>query len=234
MIYKRLSDLLINFFSSPSKIDGQIPESSYIDNLEWRYATKKFANKKIPQADMEILKRSLQLSASSYGLQPYVFLIIESKNIKAELCKSAYNQVQVEDCSHLVVFCSKKQVSEHDIDLHIKNISEIRNVSEDSLLKHSQMLKTNFKNISSESQSNWTTKQVYLALGNLLSACAYLKIDACPMESFDLEKFNNILNLNQKGLNAAVLVALGYRSAWDAYQKLPKVRKPFEQLFISL
>lgn len=206
-------------------MDGHIPMSFYIDNLEWRYATKRFANEKIPQADLKILKRALQLSASSYGLQPYMFLIIENQDLKVKLCKSAYNQVQVKDCSHLVVFCSKKQVSEHDIDMHIKNISKMRNVPENSLLKYGQMLKANFKDFSSESQSNWAAKQAYLALGNLLSACAYRKIDACPMESFDIEKFNNYLNLDQKGLNATVLVALGYRSAFDAYQKLPKVRK---------
>jgi nitroreductase len=234
MIHERLSDLFINFFLCPSMMNRRGPRNLYIENLEWRYATKKFANKKIPQPDLEILKRVLQLSASSYGLQPYAFLIIEDKNVKAKLYNSANNQNQVKECSHLIVFCSKKQVSEHDIDLHIKNISEMRNIPENSLLNYSYMLKANFKDLSSEVQSNWSAKQAYLALGNLLSACAYLKIDACPIESFDIEKFNTILNLDKVGLKATVLVALGYRSVFDSYQKLTKVRKPFEQLFISL
>ena len=202
------------------------------ENLKWRYATKKFeASKKVSEADIEEIKNAIQLSASSYGLQLYKVLIIEDQELKNKLKAAAFNQSQVTDASHLIVFCNYKNVESKHVDDFLQLKANIQKIDITNLDGYGQVMKNKIASMSESAMDEWTTKQVYIALGNLLAACAELKIDACPMEGFDAQKFNEILDLESKGLNAAVLAPIGYRAEDDKYQFIPKVRKPFDQLF---
>lgn len=206
-----------------------------LENLNWRYATKKFDSiKKISAADLELLKEAIRLSASSYGLQLYKVLIIEDAEIRQKLQPASWGQSQIVDASQVVVFCNYTKISEADIDENIQLKSKTQNVDLDSLKGYGEFIKEKVLKQSQESLNNWTVRQTYIALGNLLNACAELKIDTCPMEGFEPAKYNEILGLEAQGLNAAVVATIGYRSEEDLTQHLPKVRKSQEVLFETL
>jgi len=203
-----------------------------LENLKWRYATKKFdASKKIEQKDIEILKESVQLSVSSYGLQLYKVLIITNDELKLQLKEAAWNQSQLTDASHIFVFCNYTERKNEHIDEYIRATSETQNTPLEKLEGYGDFIKQSLSAKPIEEWQNWSEKQTYLALSNLLVACAELKIDSCPMEGFEPEKFNQILGLDQNGLNAAIIAPVGYRSTEDHTQFRQKVRKPKEILF---
>lgn len=205
---------------------------NYIKTQEWRYATKKFkTNKKVTSENLEKIKRSLQLSASSYGIQPYKILIIEDARLKAQLRPASWDQGQITDASHLIVFCNYTTVKHSDIDDYINLTAKTRDLELENLKGYGDFMKSKIIGLSTEEQFNWTKHQTYIALANLLSICSDLKIDACPMEGFNPEEYNEILNLKDKGLNASVIATIGYRSDEDETQHLKKVRKPIESLF---
>ena len=207
----------------------------FIKQLEWRYATKKFdTNKKVSEDDLWVLKKAIQLSVSSYGLQLYKVLVIENKEIRKKLKLASWNQSQVTDASHLFVFCNYTDAKPESIDEFINLTADIRNLSLEKLQNYGDFIKTKLEEKSAAERYYWLKSQTYIALANLLSACAALKIDACPMEGFDAEEYNSILGLRENELNASVIVAVGYRSDEDRTQDLPKVRKPAELLFQSL
>jgi len=207
----------------------------FIKQLEWRYATKKFdTNKKVSEDDLEVLKKAIQLSVSSYGLQLYKVLVIENKEIRKKLKLASWNQSQVTDASYLFVFCNYTDAKPESIDEFINLTADIRNLSLEKLQGYGDFIKTKLEEKSAAERYYWLKSQTYIALANLLSACAALKIDACPMEGFDAEEYNSILGLRENELNASVVVAVGYRSDEDRTQNLPKVRKPAELLFQSL
>lgn len=206
--------------------------NTYIENLNWRYATKIFDNsKKVSSEDLEKLMDSIQLSASSYGLQPYEVLVIENPEIREKLKPAAWNQSQITDASHLVVFASYTSIGENYINSYLENISTTRKVEMEDLNGFLEMLKNTVLKLTPEEQVLWSSKQSYLALGNLLSAAASYKIDTCPMEGFDAAKFDEILGLKEKGLTATVIAPIGYRSENDKTQHVAKVRKSNNQLF---
>ncbi|MFD2824656.1 NAD(P)H-dependent oxidoreductase [Lacinutrix iliipiscaria] len=203
-----------------------------LKNLNWRYATKKFdTSKKISNNDLDKLKEAVQLSVSSYGLQLYKILIIKNSEIREQLKPVSWNQSQITDASHLFVFCNYIDASPEAIDAFIKQTAETRNLDLDRLNGYGDFIKSKLAEKSTEDKTSWLKSQTYLALGNLLNACAELKIDACPMEGFEPEAYNKILNLKSQGLNAAVIAPVGYRHKDDHTIGLPKVRKPIEQLF---
>lgn len=209
--------------------------STYNQNLKWRYATKKFdPAKKIAEQDIELLKEAIQLSASSYGLQPYKVLIISDPEIKAKLKVAANGQAQLEDASHVVVFANLSDLSEKHVASYIENISTTRGLEIQQLEGFSSLMNSVVGNLSEDAREVWAAKQTYIALGNLLSAAADLKIDSCPMEGFDADKFAEILNLKQLNLTPSVIAPIGYRSIEDTTQHYDKVRKPEEELFITI
>ncbi len=209
--------------------------SNYIENLNWRYATKKFdTTKKLSSDDLEKLKEVLQLSASSYGLQPYKFFIIEDTEIRKKLREAAWGQPQVTDASQLIVFANMTDFDESLVDDYIQNVVETRNMDKADLKDYAEMMKSTLMPLSKEKKGFWAAKQAYIALGNLLSAAADFKIDACPMEGFEAEKFNEILGLNSQNLNAAVIATVGYRSKEDDTQHYKKVRKSKNNLFTTI
>src|SRR5690606_25278261 len=164
--------------------------STYNQNLKWRYATKKFdPTKKIAKQDIELLKEAIQLSASSYGLQPYKVIIISDPEIKAKLKVAANGQAQLEDASHVVVFANLSDLSEKHVASYIDNISKTRGLETQQLEGFSSLMNSVVGGLSEDAREVWAAKQTYIALGNLLSAAADLKIDSCPMEGFDADKF---------------------------------------------
>lgn len=210
-------------------------QNTIIENLEWRYATKKFnAEKKIAKADLEILKQAVRLSASSYGLQPYHVILVENEALRTKVKAAAYNQSQITEASELLIFANITDVGPKEVNDYIQNMASVRAIPTTSLKGFEDMMNNVVTGLTPEAKQNWTAKQTYIALGTLLSAAADLKIDATPMEGFNAEAVNEILNLKEKGLSATLIVTLGYRHADDATQHLKKVRKPNEELFITL
>lgn len=204
----------------------------FIKNLEWRYATKKFdTQKKVSPEDLEKIKEAIQLSASSYGLQLYKVLIIEDEETRERLKPASWGQSQITDASHLLVFCNYAKVSNEQIDEFIELKARVQGIAVDNIKGYGEFIKGKLAEQSPLQVDHWTARQTYIALGNLLAACAELKIDACPMEGFEPEKYNEILGLTEKGLSAAVIATIGYRSEEDQTQHAKKVRKPLELLF---
>ncbi|AVR44007.1 NAD(P)H-dependent oxidoreductase [Christiangramia fulva] len=207
-------------------------KSAYIENLYWRYATKKFNTaKEVQEKDFEKILESLQLSASSYGLQPYEIFVIKDQETREKLRTAAWNQSQITDSSYLIVFANYSKIEESHIDNYLDNIAKTRKKSREDLAGMEKMLKNTILAMSAEEQQIWASKQTYIALGNLLSATANFRIDACPMEGFDNKLFDEILGLDKMNLTSSVIATIGYRSEDDLLQYQEKVRKNRADLF---
>ncbi len=206
-----------------------------LENRTWRYATKKFdVDKKVSEHDLELLLEATRLSASSYGLQPYHLYVITEQNLKEQLKPASWGQSQITDASHIIVFANKTDFGEELMDAYVQNVSKTRNIPEENLKGYRDFMKSKLLDLSPEQKSVWTSKQAYLAFGNMIQAASELKIDTCPMEGFEAAQYNKVLGLEDKNLNAAVVLAIGYRSEKDETQHLPKVRKSKEELFTHL
>lgn len=209
--------------------------SHFLENQSWRYATKKFdANKKISAEDLNTLKEAIRMSSSSYGLQPYKVIIVENPELRAQLLSAAYGQSQIVDASHLIVFANEINFGEAGIINFSKNMSETRGIPLESIQGYVDYMKSSITGLPEEARNVWTSKQTYLALGNLMNAAAELKIDVTPMEGFMPAKVNEILGLDKLGLNASLIAPIGYRHEEDATQHHKKVRKSNTELFITL
>lgn len=209
--------------------------SNYIKKLNFRYATKKFnPDKKLSKSQLEELKTALQLSASSYGLQPYEIFIIEDMDLRKKLKAASWDQPQITDASHLVVFCANTKIDKNYLEQYLKNISETRNIPLGNLSGMRDMITNTVLQFDNDTKLVWAEKQAYIALGNLLSAVAHFGFDACPMEGFDKTQYNEILGLKSKNLSTAVIATIGHRSENDDLQHAKKVRKPQNELFIEL
>ena len=205
---------------------NKLNPSQLLEALQWRYATKVFdATKKIPNDVWETLKRALVLTPSSYGLQPYKFLVIENPAKRAELLPHSWGQKQVVDASHYIVFTAQMKVTEADVDKLINHTSHARQIPPNALDSYrGMMLGDLVTGPRSKIAHEWATRQTYIALGNLMTCAALLGVDACPMEGFVPTEYDRILGLNGSGYASVVCCALGYRSANDKYAALAKVR----------
>ncbi|PKH68856.1 NAD(P)H-dependent oxidoreductase [Flavobacterium sp. ALD4] len=209
--------------------------NTFLENQNWRYATKKFdATKTITDEDLNTIKEAIRLSSSSFGLQPYKIFIIENAELRAQIKDVAWGQAQVIDASHLLVFASKVNIGDEEVDDYVKNTSITREASIESLGGYANFIKSYIKPLTEDDKNVWTSKQTYLAMGNLLNVAAELKIDVSPMEGFVPEKVNELLGLEKLGYTASLLAPLGYRHDEDATQHYKKVRKSQEDLFITL
>jgi nitroreductase len=209
--------------------------STFIENQNWRYATKKFdATKKVSTKDLETLKEAIRLSSSSYGLQLYKIIIVENPEIRAKLQPASWGQTQIVDASHLIVFANQTNIGSAEIDSYLENVSQTRSLPIDALSGYGDFMKGNINSLTEEAKNVWTAKQTYIALANLISAAAELKIDTTPMEGFDAKQYNEILGLDKLNLNAAVIAAVGYRHEEDDTQHYKKVRKSNEDLYITI
>ena len=193
--------------------------------LDWRYATKKFdATKKISTQDWQTLTDALTLAPSSYGLQPWKFLIIENPQVREKLKAASWNQTQVTDASHFVVFLARDTVDAAAVQTYLARMAEVRGLPIEALDGFKNMLIENVVKAPEEHTRNWTKRQTYISMGFLLETAALLKIDATPMEGLDPKAYDKILGLEGSGWNTTVAVALGYRHAEDATQNYKKVR----------
>ena len=209
--------------------------NNYIENLNWRYATKKFnPEKEVSDENLEILLDSIRLSASSYGLQPYEVIVIKDPEVKDKLKSSAFGQPQITDSSCLLVFAYRIDIDQAYLDKFIENNSKTRNkpIKEFDGLK--EMIQNSVLTFSQEMKEVWASRQAYIAIGNLLSAAAELKIDTCPMEGFNPDEFDELLHLESKNLKSIALTTIGYRSENDGLQNEKKVRKSKEELFTRI
>lgn len=205
-----------------------------IKSLEWRYATKQFdSSKKLTQNDLNTILNAINLAPSSYGLQPFNVIVVEDPLIKEKLKPVAYNQGQVTDASQIIIFAANNNISETHIDVFLKRISKTTGAPLEALAEYEGMMKSKINTNTPEELFTWASKQCYIALGFLLTTCAQMNIDACPMEGFDSDKFDDILNLKERNLNSVVMATIGYRSSEDKYQQNPKVRKELNELIIK-
>jgi len=207
-----------------------------LTQLNWRYATKQFdPNRKISAQDLAALEQALVLSPSSGGLQPWKFFVISDPDLRAKLRPASYGQPQVTDASHLVVFTARIDLTEADVDAHIKNIATTQGVPVEALAQFRGMLVGGLvQSQDAPARQAWARNQAYIALGNLLTSAAVLGIDACPMEGFDHAKYDEILGLKAQGYTSAVIATIGYRAATDKYADAPKVRFPKQQVLVEV
>lgn len=197
-----------------------------LKSLEWRYATKIFdSTKMIPDDIWQTLERALILTPTSYGLQPYKFLIVKNHSIRTELLPHSWNQKQVVDCSHFVVLTARTEISEADVSKWIHRVVDVRKLPESALNVYRDIMLGDVVNgPRGKIAHEWATRQTYIALGNLMTSAAVLGIDACPMEGINPPEYDRILKLSGSGYATVVACALGYRSEDDKYAKLAKVR----------
>jgi nitroreductase len=212
-----------------------ISTDTLLAQLNWRYATKAFdPTKKISDRDWATLEQALILTPTSYGFQPYRFVIVADQATRESLVPISWGQRQVADASHFVVFAAKESVNEADVDHYLARIAEVRGTGVDALAQLKGMLVGDIvKGPRSAWQHEWATRQAYIALGNFMTAAALLGIDTCPMEGIDPVKYDQVLGLNH-GYKTVVACAAGYRAATDKYASLPKVRYSAEELMIRI
>lgn len=223
-------------FKTYKAVKNIIQRDQLIHQLTWRYATKQFDPvRKISSRDWATLEEALVLTPSSFGLQPWRFIIINDPETRAKLRPASYGQSQITDASHLVVFAVKNDITEQDIDEYLDRIAEVRGATRDSLGGFRDLLIGGIiKGMDSAARRAWATRQVYIALGNFLNSAALLGIDATPMEGFEPAKYDEILGLAKQGLHAVVVAAAGYRDEGDAYARLKKVRFSAEKVFLRV
>jgi nitroreductase len=206
--------------------------SKIIEDLNWRYATKKYdSNKIIKQADLDVLKEVLRLTPTSYGLQPIKFLIIKNKSVRLALKEKSYGQTQITEASHLLILCANLDVTDQHVDELIHNTAETRELDKKDLQGYADFMKSTIGLMTRDSKKSWNIKQTYIALGLLLQSCAQLRIDATPMEGFDNKAYDEILGLSKKNLTAVVACPIGYRHDSDVTQHAKKVRKSEQDIF---
>jgi nitroreductase len=194
--------------------------------LEWRYATKRFDKTKKLSADVwQALERALILTPTSYGLQPYRFIVLTDAEKRAELLSHSWNQPQVVDCSHYVVLAARTKVTEADVDNWIQRLAAVRKVPAETLVAYRGMMVGDVVHGSRGKMAHeWAVRQAYIALGNLMTSSAVIGVDTCPMEGIVPAEYDCILGLQNSGYATCVACALGYRSDTDKYAALPKAR----------
>jgi nitroreductase len=206
-----------------------------IDYLEWRYATKKFdPSKSLPEEKVNVIKQAFNLTATSFGLQTISLIVIENKNKREQLVEHSYHQKQVMDASHLLIICIQDDISDTDVDALFDSVADLRQTSEAILEPYRSDLKTMMQNMTKAERQEWSVKQAYIALGNLMTVCAIERIDACPMEGFVSKKYDEILNLKERNLKSILLLPVGYRAQDDKFASFKKVRKTIDDSVITL
>jgi len=204
-----------------------------IDALKWRYATKKFDDQKtVSDADIATLKESINLTATSFGLQPFRVAVVTDAATKEKLRAAAYDQPQLTTAGHIFVFASKLGMTAEYIEDFIKMLADQRGIKYEDVKGYAEYIKGSVTAKDAEFIKDWNKRQAYIALGTLMAAAGELKVDGCPMEGFDATKFDEILGLTAKGLTACVICPVGYRSEEDETQHYAKVRLPETEMFL--
>ncbi|MGB3606016.1 MAG: NAD(P)H-dependent oxidoreductase [Psychroserpens sp.] len=206
-----------------------------IDKLKWRYATKKFDTERLlSEEKLNTLKQAFNLTATSFGLQTISMVVIKDKALRASLVEHAYYQNQVLESSHLLVICIQEDIVTNDVDAYFDNVKAIRETPETILESYRNDLKKMMTSKSIDERQEWSTKQAYIALGNLMTVCAIEGIDSCPMEGFKPAAFDEVLKLKDKNLKSVLLLPVGYRAEDDKFANFKKVRKTLHEAVIEM
>lgn len=206
-----------------------------IEKLQWRYATKKFnPDKKLSDQQLNVLIQAFNLTATSYGLQTMKLVVVANQDLKNSLLPFAYHQKQVVQASHILVLCIQNDISETDVDDYFDAVETIRKTPTNVLTPFRSQLKSTIGSMQNSTKQEWAIRQAYIALGNLMTVCAIEQIDSCPMEGFMPEKVDEVLNLKSHNLTSVLLLPVGFRADDDMFSSFKKVRKPIEEVVISL
>lgn len=206
-----------------------------IDALNWRYAAKRMNGEKVPLEKIDNILEATRLSASSMGLQPYTILVIENEEVKKKLQPVAYNQPQITESSHLLVFAAWENVTVEHVDEYINSIANVRNVSLESLDGFKASLMNIVHGRTQQQKFEWAARQAYIAFGTAITAAAVEEVDATPMEGFSPDAVDEILGLKEKGLRSVTILALGYRDVEkDFLVNAKKVRRESDKLILKV
>lgn len=213
-----------------------LPPTALVEQMQWRYAVKKFdETRAISEADWSALEQTLVLTPSSFGLQPWRFVVITDPEIKAKLPAISWGQKQPQQCSHYVVFAARSSLSAEHIDRLIQRTAEVRGAPLEALAGYrGMMMKTLVPPAPGFEIRHWAELQTYIALGNFMTAAAIMGIDTCPMEGIERDKYDDLLGLPVHGFATAVACAAGYRAADDRYSGMAKVRYPVEEVVLRV
>lgn len=202
-------------------------------SLNWRYATKKMNGQEVPQEKIDRIFDAIQLAPTSMGLQPFKVLVITDPNLKERIKPIAFNQSQITESSHLLVFAAWDSISDEQIDDYVELTSKERDLSVEELKPLRDMLNGTAKK-SDEEIYSWSARQSYIAYGFGLAAAAVEEVDATPMEGFNPDELDDLLGLREQGLKSISLLALGYRDEGnDWLAPMKKVRRPKDELFAN-
>jgi nitroreductase len=206
--------------------------SELLAALNWRYATKKFdPARKIPTETWSALEQALVLSPSSFGIQPWKFLVVTDPVVREKLVPVSWGQTQPKDSSHFVVFAVRKDLPEAHIDRYVARTAELRGSTPEALAPFKKMMLGSLEGARAKGfLDTWQTHQVYIALGQFMASAAVLGVDTCPMEGLEPAKYDEILGLTGAGYATVVACAAGYRAGDDKYATLPKVRFPVAEV----
>jgi nitroreductase len=208
-------------------MNAALTPAQLLASLEWRYATKAFDTRKLPDATWAALEESLRLAPSSYGLQPWKFIVVNDQALRAKLRPVSWNQSQVTDASHLVVFARRTEVTEADVNEFFNQMVSERGADATKLEPYRQMMIGGVvKGKDAAGQKEWAARQLYIALGQLMGAAAAMAIDTCALEGIDPDAYTEILGLKGTGYEVVVACAVGYRSSEDKYAGMKKIRFP--------
>lgn len=205
-----------------------------IDALNWRYAVKVFSEQKLGQKQVTQLLEATRLSPSSYGLQPYKILVVESQSLRERLLPLAYGQEQVVTGSHLIVFAARTDIGPHLAAEYVQQASKYDDIPGSSLANYAAMVEDAIKAMDDTQALQWAHQQAFVALGNMLTSAAMMKIDTCPIGGFDAQGFDQILGLAEKNLATTVICPIGIRDPQDKQSQRSKVRFDHQHLVLEL
>ena len=202
-----------------------------LDKLNWRYAAKAMNGEKVAQAKIDNIIEAISLAPTSSGLQPFEVLVITNQEVKEKIRPVSWNQSVITDCSHLLVFAAWDTYTEERINKMFDLTNEVRGFKNQGWEDYRQMLLGAYPPRDAEVNFNHAARQAYIAFSQAIAAAAFEGVDSTPMEGFDADVLDKILNLREKGLRSCVMLPLGYRDAEaDWLVNLPKVRKPKDEL----
>lgn len=208
---------------------------SLVKALEWRYATKKYdTSKKVEDAVFAQLTEAVRLAPSSFGLQPYKFLLVEDKAKLEEISAAAHGQPQITTGAHVMVLAVETNINERTVASYIDKAAIARKTNRITLEPREQFVNMMIGKLDYAQRIDWAEKQAFLAVGIFVAAAAAAGVDASPMEGFDNAAIDEILGLKEKDLTSALLFVIGYRSDEDEFATIPKVRKAKEEIFQTI
>lgn len=202
--------------------------------LDWRYAVREFSAQKLDAQTVESLVDAVRKSASSYGLQPYRLVIVESRAVRSDLLPYSFGQNKVRDCSHLIVLAADTHIGDPTVDRYVNRYLTVRGGAYGDIAGYADHMKQALASKTAVEKMEWAHQQAYIALGTLLTAAAVMGIDSCPMTGIDRRAYDEVLGLTARGLATSAIVALGHRSPQDRSADLAKVRFDYDEFAIHL